>query len=727
MPQLDESPTRATARRIARSWDRRALACLLVGFAALAIVLAVVLSRPAQPHAGTNGVWPRAAVAQLEPGRRICQDRELLPAGAAAIELAAQPLQRVSQRISVTLSRRGQTIESTSAVLGGRLIANAPLTPRARDLDDVTVCLTPGAPAGRIALVGGPTPPDAGSLRPGGALSGASLSLSYRLAPVGSRWERLSAIADHLALGRGDWGGVWLVWLLGALLLGSVVLVAFVLLRAVIAVAEREPSTRRVPRLAWTIAAVAVVNAAAWSLITPPFQVPDEQTHIAYAQYVAETGRPPVPHRGHERLAPELLAAMGATRFGNFTAGVDARTLRATVWSPLQQQRLERDLHAGLARRGNEAGPATPEPPLYYALEAIPYRVASSATLLDRIALMRLLSAALAGATALFSVLFVRECLPGRAWAWWIAGLAVALTPILGFVSGGVNPDALLFPLCAALFYSFAVAFRRGLTTRRAMWIGGLIGVGVIAKINFYGLVPGALLALALAARASAGGVNRRSIRLFAIAVGLALAPYLLLTALDMLVWDRAWVLARTPAERPEDHGDLAGQLSYMWQLFLPRLPGQSSAFDGSLPVYDLLFKGFVGRFGWLTIEFPPWVYTVATALAGAVLLLAARAGVRHRAALRRRRPELLGYAAMAGGLMVLLALVALRGFAPGLPGALQGRYLLPLLALLGAVVALAVRGAGERWGRAVGVALVLTCVAWNMYSQLLMISWFYG
>ena len=55
----------------------------------------------------------------------------------------------------------------------------------------------------------------------------------------------------------------------------------------------------------------------------------------------------------------------------------------------------------------------------------------------------------------------------------------------------------------------------------------------------------------------------------------------------------------------------------------------------------------------------------------------------------------------MAGGLLLLIGLVALRGWAPGIRARSQGRYLLPLLPLFGALLALAARGAGERWGRA--------------------------
>jgi hypothetical protein len=727
IPRADARRPPSSERR-PRAFDRRALACLVLGLVALAIALVVTLSRSSEPRAGTNGVWPRVPIAPITTGERACQGGELLPADTTRVEFTALPLEGTSPQLRVTLRRHGRTLQQTAVQLFEDAPAIAPLRPVARDLDDVQVCVTVGSPPGMAGLAGAPAPPGVEPLVLDGRPTSKSLPITYLQRPAGSWWGRISVLADRMALGRGDWGGRWVAWGTVALLVASVALVVRALLRTVVMDPDDATPRRRLPPLAGTVTAVAVVNAVAWSLITPAFQVPDEQTHVAYAQQIAEAGRPPAARHKHEQLAPELLAAMADTRFG-FLGDVDHRTVWAGVWSPLQQQRLDRSLHAGLSRRGedNAAGPAAPEPPLYYAIEAIPYRIASGATLLDRMALMRLLSALMAGATALLTLLFLRECLPARPWAWTIGGLGVALMPMLGFVSGGVNPDALLFPICAALFYAFAVAFRRGLTMRRALWIGGLIGVGAVAKINFYGLVPGALLALALAACASCGGVNRRSLRLFAAGVGVALAPYVLMSALDAAFWDRAFVLARTPAEEHPDRGGLGAQLSYLWQLFLPRLPGQQDFFGSSIPAYEMLFKGFVGRFGWVLISFPAWVYTVATVLGGAVLAFAVRAGVPERAVLRGRLPELLSYAAMTAGLLLLIALVALRGFAPGLLGALQGRYLLPLLALFGALLALSARGAGDRWGRAAGVAIVLVCVAWSLFGQLVAISMFYA
>jgi hypothetical protein len=56
-----------------------------------------------------------------------------------------------------------------------------------------------------------------------------------------------------------------------------------------------------------------------------------------------------------------------------------------------------------------------------------------------------------------------------------------------------------------------------------------------------------------------------------------------------------------------------------------------------------------------------------------------------------------------------------------------EPRYLLPLLLLWGAVLALAARGAGRRWGPVAGALIVTVVMAQNLFGQLLDISRYYG
>jgi hypothetical protein len=56
-----------------------------------------------------------------------------------------------------------------------------------------------------------------------------------------------------------------------------------------------------------------------------------------------------------------------------------------------------------------------------------------------------------------------------------------------------------------------------------------------------------------------------------------------------------------------------------------------------------------------------------------------------------------------------------------------QARYLFPLLALYALFLVLAARGAGPRWSRAVGGALVLLAMAHGLFAETLTITRYYG
>jgi 4-amino-4-deoxy-L-arabinose transferase-like glycosyltransferase len=485
-------------------------------------------------------------------------------------------------------------------------------------------------------------------------------------------------------------------------------------------------------RAAWVCALVAFLNAACWSLLTPPFQVPDEPDHVAYVQALVETGHPPVRGAQAEFSNEDVYAlndlGQGLVRFKPQVQSISSRA---------QQRQLERDLALPFPHgEPLNAGLAVGEPPLYYALETIPYRLGAAGTLLDRVQLMRLLSAAMAALTALFTFLFVRETLPGAPWAWIVGGLGVALAPLLGFVSGGVNPESMLVAVCAAIFYLLARAFRRGLTSGLAIALGVLIGVGFLTKLNFVGLVPGVMLALlVLAVRDArrsertdgrAGHPWRAALGNGAIAAGIGLAPVLVYALVNALASRPG--LGEVSNGLHAQKGSPLQELSYVWQFYLPRLPGMHDYFPGILTTRQLWFNGFVGLYGWVDTTFPAWVYDAALVPAAIVAGLCARALLAGRVQLRRRVAEPLVYAAMVAGLMGLVGVdsyISETSIAAG--PYLEPRYFLPLIPLLGLVLALAARGAGRRWGRSAGVLIVVLFFAHDLFSQLQLAARYYG
>jgi 4-amino-4-deoxy-L-arabinose transferase-like glycosyltransferase len=489
---------------------------------------------------------------------------------------------------------------------------------------------------------------------------------------------------------------------------------------------DRHPAgavIRRIPIPVW-VALVAFVNAVCWSVITPPFQVVDEPAHFAYVKQLAETGE--LPHSGQGSISSEEFMAMRDLRYAPLLEEPASRAVASNV----EQRHLESDLKraARQPRTGSaSAGVATSEPPLYYAIEAIPYLAAYHSTLLVRLQLMRLVSALFAGLAALFTYLFVREALPGERWPWAIAGLCVALFPLLGFMSGAVNPESMLYAVSAALFFLLARAFRRGLSTRLSLLLGATIVAGLLTKLNFVGVLPGCAVGIVVLAARRARTDRRGALACFALVLLIAASPFMVALAAGLLGPETVLDQVTSGLSGFARHGSLFAKIEYMWQLYLPRLPGMRSDFPGIFTTRQIWFDGFVGIYGWSNVFFPVWVYTLALAPGLAVVCLCAKAIFDRRAILRARGVEFLVYALMAFGVMAMIAIVSYSRFPTVTAEYGWTRYLLPLLALLGALLALAARGAGRRWGPAVGALLVVLMFSHDIFSQLLVVARYYG
>lgn len=482
---------------------------------------------------------------------------------------------------------------------------------------------------------------------------------------------------------------------------------------------------RRVPRGAWGCALVALINALVWSLLTPPFQVPDEPQHVAYAQYLAETGKLPRPVPGSV-FSDEEAAATAGERMN----GVIGNPRGRPPWNVIQANALRSDLNAGLSRRSQGgASSATNNPPLYYALEAVPYALGASGDFLHRLALMRALSALMAAGTVLFVFLFLRELLPGTPWAWPVGALAVAFQPTFGFISGGVTNDDGLYLAAAALFWLLARAFRRGLTPGRGIAIGTAVGLGLVTKANIIGFLPGVGLALCLLALRAGPDRRREALRGAVVAIAVAAVPVVAYVILDATVWNRPVWSGVTGANAGVGTGkqpNTRQMLVYLWEFYLPKLWFMQDQF-GYYPLWETWFKGFVGRFGWLDYGFPISVYWITLGVYVPMLALTGRALARGRRILAGRWAELLSYLSMVAGLLALIGVAGYRGRLATGQIFEQARYLLPLLPLYGALVALGARGAGRRWGPTVGAVLVVLAMAHGLFSQLLTISRYYG
>ena len=146
---------------------------------------------------------------------------------------------------------------------------------------------------------------------------------------------------------------------------------------------------RRIPTAAWVCALIAFLNASAWALIVPPFQGKDEVDHFAYVEQLAESGT--LPENGNEngKYSPQESLVLQGLHFPEIAHSPQTPAISTHE----EQQILNEDVHAGESLQGSgEAGVATPEPPLYYVLQIVPYELARG-NILTQLQLMRLVGA----------------------------------------------------------------------------------------------------------------------------------------------------------------------------------------------------------------------------------------------------------------------------------------------------------------------------------------------
>jgi hypothetical protein len=322
-----------------------------------------------------------------------------VPEGTSAIRISIAA--DTGPKVTLTVLSGSQIVTQGERDAGWGVYENLtiPVKPVPRPISNARICLAFGPAIEPIEILGSAVPVTAEGGRAGRVVK---FRVEYLRPGDATWWSMVSSVARRMGLGHAP-SGTWIVFLLIGLMIAVSALAALLVLRELAMsrrpaanaggtggkILRRIPSVlRRAPRAAWVCALIACLNAVCWSLITPPFQLPDEPSHYAYVQQLAETRT--LPTSSAQQYSEEEEVAL-----------IDLHWL-AVRWHPenhpvasqAQQRTLEHDLARPLGRVGTGgAGVAVSQPPLYYALQTIPYAIGSSGSLLDRLALMRLLSA----------------------------------------------------------------------------------------------------------------------------------------------------------------------------------------------------------------------------------------------------------------------------------------------------------------------------------------------
>ncbi|HTA35485.1 MAG TPA: phospholipid carrier-dependent glycosyltransferase [Solirubrobacteraceae bacterium] len=709
-----------------RVW--RAAAIFAVPFIALT---AFYCLRPRFYFTGTESVENAGGVVEAAPGAPVCEPGLRLPAGTSVVRLQVLSASDPRPALHLTLRAGATTQQSTLPPLAAAAerpsnadfpIAQTPAAPTTRP---ASLCVSSDAPVhlgGTPLTATGPTSPTQK-----GAAVPAELAIWYLPKPGArsSYVQRIGKIFDRAALFRPGIVGAWTYPLLLFVVLPLLALLALRCLALAIAGRGR--------RMALWLFAIAALNASCWALITPVFQGPDEVDHFAYVQSLVERGEKPINDPQSAQLrwsSAEYLALEGTDFLTDHQVG-DTRA----PWLAEQQRAYETLFHRLHPHRNDGGGyttSATHGPPYYLAL-APAYLATAHASIFSQLTLMRISSALLGALVVLFTFLLARELAPRRPWLAVLAALLVAYEPMFGFISGIVNNDVGVNAAAAALELLLIRLLRRGITIP---W-GALTGAVLILLPSVKGTGLSLYPVAALVFLAALWRHHRRNDLLGWAALALAA---LLVGELATHVLTPAFAAGTaTPGGgAPSAIGTNANAasealhhlpdfLSYLWQVFLPKLPFMTAHFPTSTyPGFVIFIERGWAAFGWYDVLFPSWVYSLILAASLLVLALAPLAAWREWGWLRRHAPEALAVIVMP--IAVIVGFVAAY-YTPGARPAIAefGRYAFPAIGPIALLVVGALHAFGRRWMPYAGVALLVAMLALSYSSQLLTLTGFYA
>jgi 4-amino-4-deoxy-L-arabinose transferase-like glycosyltransferase len=320
----------------------------------------------------------------------------------------------------------------------------------------------------------------------------------------------------------------------------------------------------------------------------------------------------------------------------------------------------------GLSRSNGTFTSALRNPPLYYLYDTIPYAIGSGGTIWDRQLLMRVANVPLFLVSLVFVWLLAGELFGRRRELQFLATAVAAFVPQFLNVVATVNPDSALIAEWSAALYLMALVVRRGPRRSLVVPLVALNVAGALTQPRSATLVIPSVLAVLLALARERGWR-----RITPLSAGLGAFAFFVLITLGL-------------AERGT--GSIREFGSYVWQFYLPKLGFMTPTIGP--PGYDV-HTGFVDRiFGTLAqleVGLPPTLDDIAWWVARLGFVAVVAALIVKRRAVREHAALAVVLLTALWTLVLGLHLVAYRAML-GTPGdpVITGRYLLPLVALLG-------------------------------------------
>jgi hypothetical protein len=442
------------------------------------------------------------------------------------------------------------------------------------------------------------------------------------------------------------------------------------------------------PRPLAALLAAATVLSVAWTFFTPPVTGPDESGHAGYVQQLAQTGDgPDVGLTSGHTVSSELDALI---RWRNLDSVVGVSTARPG-WSSAEHAAWEKAARDADRGDGNGPNPLAQNPPLYYGYDAIAYDIGRGFSLPTRLLLMRLANLPLlwivicCGWIALGEV-FRRSGTFART----VGTGAIALLPMLTFMSGVINPDIALTATSTAAIALSLCALRRGPRPGILLGLGALGAAAILIHARGLAVLPPLVLVMALVlwrGRGEPGGRRRLAFAgggLLLMAIG----------GLAAIAYSNAHaggtsLSGELTGSSSSSASDVSGLFDYVWQFYLTPLTGQQPPPADVVLGYRQIFveQFLAGEFGSLEVHFSDTLYSVMKIAQGLGLIALIAVVARRWDRVRAHAAQGVVLLAFVVSTLGLLHLAAWQDLKEAHASLLAGRYLLPLVAVFAIAV----------------------------------------
>jgi hypothetical protein len=472
----------------------------------------------------------------------------------------------------------------------------------------------------------------------------------------------------------------------------------------------------RVPAPLALMLGVAAVLAIGWSLATAPLQGPDEAEHVGYVAHLAETGHiPSATGGGKGGFGADEAGALSQFGFGPLRRN---RLVRPP-WSPLAEQRFqafEKTLPPGAPGIGDGPTSVGNNPPLYYAYEAVGWRLTPGEHFFGRIFVLRLFSTLLLLGMVTFAWLLAGEVFSRRRLPQTVAAGFVALLPMDGFMAGQVNTDIMLAMVWTAFAWLAVRTVRLGLSWQRAAVLSGVAVASILTHGRGLAILPPLLVTLGVAWL-----VHHKTLReTLKAAASSGVVLVLGLVAYRVVFSTAAGGGSLYGGETNLGHTgkfNVRQLLTSIWNFYFPHLDSFAARLGPPIGYRQIFVQQyFAGVFGSFEVYFPYWVYDTVQVLLAVLFVAFYTLAVARWRTLLARWPVVLVLGAMVFSMLALLQIASYRALlqTTGENPLIVGRYLLPL----GGIFAVALAALVHWLPRRVGVV-----VASLLLSGLLMLS----